>query len=231
MIRADRSPWRYIVLWLRIVFGAHLAYSGLAFVAAAWTPADMVVVKPGAGTFMVALEQIGLYQVVKSLEVVTGIMLLFDIATPLALLLEFPITIVIVYLCLIVNPVNRQLYTGPQELFLNVALLFAYGGYYAPFLRIRAPPLWLWDGFGTQMLGRVDAPRSADAPLREGPATEGRVTFAIAVTVALSALALVASALLSEAERRLVPRDYVPLLCGFAVMALAVVRSRGRVVR
>jgi putative oxidoreductase len=228
MSPADQSPWKYVVLWLRIVFGAHLAYSGLAFVAAAWTPADMVVVKPGVGTFMVALEQIGLYQVVKSLEVVTGIMLLLDIATPLALVLEFPITIVIVYLCLVVNPVDRQLYTGPQELLLNVALLFAYGGYYAPFFRIRARPLWLWDGFGAQPVGRVDTSRPLGGAVREGAATEGRIAFALAVTVALSVLALVASALLSEAGRRLVPRDYVPFICGFAVMALAIVRGRAR---
>jgi uncharacterized membrane protein YphA (DoxX/SURF4 family) len=214
MSPADQSPWKYVVLWLRIVFGAHLAYSGLAFVAAAWTPADMVVVKPGVGTFMVALEQIGLYQVVKSLEVITGIMLLLDIATPLALVLEFPITIVIVYLCLVVNPVDRQLYTGPQELFLNVALLIAYGGYYVPFLRMRAQPLWLSHGAGTQ-------------PVEPG-AVQDRIPFALTVTIALSALALVASALLSEAGRRLVPRDYVPLLCGFAVMAFALVRARVR---
>jgi uncharacterized membrane protein YphA (DoxX/SURF4 family) len=144
MIAATESPWKYIVLWLRIVFGVHLLYSGLAFVFGEWVPANLAQGIPGAGTFMVALSDIGLYQIVKYIEVGVGLMLILDVAVPLALMIELPLTIVIAYLNIVVEGTGRQLFTGPQELVLQVALMIAYGGHYLGFLRLRAKPLWLW---------------------------------------------------------------------------------------
>jgi hypothetical protein len=98
---------------------------------------------------MASLADIGLYPYVKYLEAVVGFMLLFNFAVPLALVLEFPITVTIFFLNTFVEGEGRHLFTGPQELILNATLLFAYGGYYVNFLRVRAHPWWLWEGTKT----------------------------------------------------------------------------------
>jgi len=144
---SDESPWKYIVLWLRIVFGVHLLYSGLAYAIGGWIPPDVQKNLDPAEHFIVMLNNVGLYPWVKYQEIVAGAMLVANYAVPLALVIELPITIVIFYLNVLVNASGRHLYTGPQELFLNVSLLLAYGGYYANFLRTQTRPWWLWDGF------------------------------------------------------------------------------------
>jgi uncharacterized membrane protein YphA (DoxX/SURF4 family) len=144
------SPLKYMVLWLRLVFGVHLLYSGLAYAFAGWTPLDMQNGGNAAGKFLTMLNDVGLFPWVKYLEVVTGAMLICNLAVPLALILEFPLTIVIFFLNLFVSGEGRHIYTGLQELFLNVTLLVAYGGYFASFLRVRSTPWWLWDGLASQ---------------------------------------------------------------------------------
>jgi hypothetical protein len=210
MISAVDPPWRYIILWLRIVFGVHLAYSGLALVFGEWIPVKLAQGTPGAGTFMVALADIGLYQIVKYIELLVGFMLIFNIAVPLALLLELPITIVIAYLNILVDASERQLFTGPQELFLNASLLVAYGGYYGGFLQLKATPRWLWHPAGFAA--------SASVP---GPASRHTNLVAWSAIIAMALIVVVASLALGPPERRLPPRDYVPLLLAAAFVAYA----------
>lgn len=165
MNAADRSPWNHLALWLRVAFGVHLAYSGLAYVIDGWVPVDLAQAHAGPGAFMVALDKIGLYPIVKYLELLFGAMLIFDIAVPLALVMELPFTIVIAYLNLFVADQARHHYTGVQELFLNVSLMLLYGGHYVGFLKWKARPWWLWDG--------LRAPSSAQPARVPSGATTG----------------------------------------------------------
>ncbi|MEM5274600.1 hypothetical protein VSR17_06125 [Cupriavidus taiwanensis] len=145
MHAAEKSPWKYLVLWLRLYFAIHYLASGLNYVIFNFVPDFSHAGR--VGPYLHAMADIGFYQVIKYLEVVLGTMLLFNLAVPLALIVMAGISVTIIYLNLFISPAPRQLFTGLQELLLNGALLLAYGGYYANFCRVKTRPFWLWDGF------------------------------------------------------------------------------------
>ncbi|ODV43579.1 hypothetical protein AWV79_15935 [Cupriavidus sp. UYMMa02A] len=144
MHAAEESPWKYLVLWLRLYFAIHYLASGLNFVIFNFVPDFSHAGR--VGPYLHAMADIGFYQVIKYLEVVLGTMLLFNLAVPLALIVMAGVSVTIIYLNLFISPAPRQLFTGIQELLLNGALLLAYGGYYANFCRIKTRPFWFWDG-------------------------------------------------------------------------------------
>jgi riboflavin transporter len=209
------SPWRHVVLWLRIVFGVHLVYSGVAYLFG-YEPAAMVQVLPGAGQFLALLDQIGMYPYVKYLEIVVGMMLLANRWVPLALVLEMPVSLMIFFLNVVVEHKSRHLFTGPQELFLNASLLLAYGGYYTPFLRMKAEPWWLWDNLPASLL----------EPALPQTGASKRLVFGWSAIMAMSAVVFIASLTLGPPERILPPRDYVPLICGALVVLWVQMRGR-----
>lgn len=143
MSRADQSPWKYAILWLRIYFGAHLFYSGIRFILTSYIPE---IPGPG-GVYVEAAKGIYIFQIIKYMECIFGLMLLTNRGVLLALMLEMPATVNIFWLNTFIVATPRQLFTGPQELFMNGALLLAYGGYYASVLQAKVEPMWLWDGW------------------------------------------------------------------------------------
>lgn len=130
----------YIITWLRLFFGAHLLYSGGRFILTGYMPAI-----PGiGGEWAAANAALGMYQAIKYMEFVFGLMLVANRFVLLALILEMPATVNIFWLNTFVVAMPRQLFTGPQELFLNGVLLLAYSGYLGATLKPRLAPLWLW---------------------------------------------------------------------------------------
>ncbi|WP_193790887.1 hypothetical protein [Sphingomonas turrisvirgatae] len=137
---ANDSPTFYIITWIRLFFGAHLLFSGGRYILTGYVPEI-----PGiGGEWASANAALGLYQAVKYMEFVFGIMLLTNRFVLLALILEMPATVNIFYLNTVIVQTPRQLFTGPQELFLNGVLLLAYSGYLAAAIKPRLDPLWLW---------------------------------------------------------------------------------------
>ncbi len=133
---------RYVVYWIRWVFGAHTLFSGLNFFFN-FFPTPPIEVSP-AGPFIAAMDHVGLYTFIKVIEVVVGAALLLDLFVPLALLMEFPITVSIFYLDVIVDHTPRPTFMGSRELVFNVLLMAAYAGYYWPLLERRAALSELW---------------------------------------------------------------------------------------
>lgn len=139
---SNRSPWYYIVHWLRLYFGAHLLFSGIRYALTGYVPEI-----PGVGgEWVQANANIYLYQAIKYLEIVTGAMIFFNRYTLLGLILEFPATVNIFWLNTFIVATPRQLFTGPQELFMNGVLLLAYSGWIFAAMKPRLEPLWLWEG-------------------------------------------------------------------------------------
>ncbi len=133
----------YVVLLIRMDFGAHTLLSGADYFLRVFArpPIDA----SAAGPFVAEMSRIGMYDLIKIVEVVAGLMIVLNVLTPLALVLEFPTTVSIFWLSVVVVGVGRPVFTGWRELFLNVFLLVAYGGYYLPMLVLQARQRPLWD--------------------------------------------------------------------------------------
>ena len=84
MHAAEKSPWKYLVLWLRLYFAIHYLASGLNYVIFNFIPDFSHAGR--VGPYLHAMADIGFYHVIKYLEVVLGTMLLFNLAVPLALI-------------------------------------------------------------------------------------------------------------------------------------------------
>lgn len=142
MKMASQSPWYYVIHWLRLYFGAHLLFSGLRFAFTGYVPEI-----PGVGgEWVQANANIYLYQAIKYLEILTGAMLFFNRWPLLGLIIEMPASVNIFWLNTFIVATPRQLFTGPQELFLNGVLLLAYSGWMYGALKPKLEPLWAWDG-------------------------------------------------------------------------------------
>jgi len=135
---------RYLILWVRWVFGAHTLFSGLNYFFN-FFPGPPIDVSP-AGPFVAAMTHVGLYDLIKVIEVVVGAALLLNWYVPLALIVELPITIGIFQLDVIIDHTPRPLLIGTRELLFNLFLMAAYAGQYRALLTRRAPLSELWRG-------------------------------------------------------------------------------------
>jgi riboflavin transporter len=137
-----RDVMSYLVVWVRYFFGIHMFMSGANYFIQ-WSP-QMVMDHPLAGPFQHSMTAMGLFAVVKAVETLVSLCLIFNVFVPPALLIEMPISVVIFYLSFFVVADPRTLWTGPRELLMNLFLLAAYGGYFLPILKPFVPqrPLW-----------------------------------------------------------------------------------------
>ena len=153
---------RYLILWVQMAFGLHSLISGLNYFLE-FLPLPQVM-HPVAGPFVNAMETMGLFALIKVVEVLVGLALISNRFVPLALLAELPTSITIAWMSVIVVHSSRSVYTGSKEILFNLFLLAAYAGYFAPLFRPRAAqrPLWHeWRNFIPWSAANADAGRKA----------------------------------------------------------------------
>jgi putative oxidoreductase len=220
---ANDSPWAHLIRWVRLYYAIHFLESGLNFALFGFIP-DFS--KAGlAGPFQIEMATIGLYQIVKYLEVVLGAMLLVNFAVPFALIPMAAISFIIIYLNLIVSPDPRQAFSGMQEMLLIGSLLLAYGGYYADFCRARTRPYWLWDGFSGR--GRPVPPPPGQGPVALADTVARWRDYLLVAGFALLATAAVMIFSTRFGQRPLRLYDYGPPL-GAAFLAMAIMACKRR---
>lgn len=215
--------WQFVTFF-RLLFAAHLLYSGGAYIFFGWVPSAMSNPASPVGQFMVELDEIGLYPLVKYVEFVLGLMALTNRFTPAAAVMEFPITVMIAYLNIAVEGAiaPRHYYTGVQELLINGIVLLGYGGYYRSMLKMRNQPVWLWEEPTTE---------AAPAQPREKlDSSLGGLLIWIFFGLLMTAV-LAASWFLGSVDRRLPPRDWLPPLLGFIGMLATYRLTFGRIDR
>lgn len=200
--------WQFVTFF-RILFACHLLYSGGAYIFFGWVPSAFYNPASPVGQFMVELDKVGLYPLVKYIEFTLGLLALVNRFTPLVAVMEFPITIMIAYLNIFVEGSHaaRHYYTGTQELLINGMVLLGYGAYYRSMLNMRNEPRWLWEA-----LGSVPAP---------GPSADNTKGNALPIWLFFAgfmAIVMVASWFMGSADRRLPPRDWLPPLASFIAM-------------
>ncbi len=144
--QAFQIDWtRYALLWVRMAFGAHSLISGLNHfvpifdIGGGGDPALSPI-----GPFMGQLIEIGLYDLVKVIEMTVGICLLANRFVPLAAAIELPISVIIAYLCFFVDGSPNIVFSGAREIGFNLFILACYADYFLPLVTPKAKmrPLW-----------------------------------------------------------------------------------------
>lgn len=214
MIRGFNITTWQVVTFLRILFGMHLVYSGAAYVLFGYLPPVFNQPETVFGRFHLALDEMGLYQIVKHVELALGILILANRFVPVAAVMELPITFIIAYSNIFVmGPLeSRHIFTGIQELFLNASVLVAYGAYYRTMLYPKTRPQWLWSPLDPEPL-----PADRPSERRSSLGAAGTWVFFIVCMV----LIVSASWYWGTATRRLPPRDWAPPIAAFVWMLAA----------
>ena len=102
---------------------------------------------------------LGLFQTAKVLEVIGGFCLLFNIFTPFALVLLFPVTATVLTMNVFFSPFAHVQASGARNFIFHVILFAAYAGYFLPLLKLKAPVRPIWRG-----LGAAPAPSELGSP-------------------------------------------------------------------
>lgn len=146
---------RYVMLWIQMAFGMHSLISGLNYFFEFTTLPR--VMHPIAGPFVDSMTAMGLFDLVKLVEVLVGFALVFNRFVPLALIAELPTSITISWMSVIVVQSERSVYTGLKEIIFNLVLLAWFAGWFTPLLqpRLDGRPLWReWRTMLATMTGR-----------------------------------------------------------------------------
>lgn len=129
---------KYLVMAVRLVFGAWYIMSGARYV----QPGLPMGTDTLAKALLAALVNSNLMLAVKAIEFVVGVLLVLNLFTPAALVVGFPVTVVVAYVCLVLEwPLQRPMIGGGLSLAAHVFLLLAYFSYYRPMLTLKSKPL------------------------------------------------------------------------------------------
>lgn len=122
---------------LRILFGAYYLANGLNFFF------NFVPLAPPqnevANVLMSGFIRSGMFELVKIIEVVTGVLLIANLYVPLALICSFPLTVIIAYIDVFI--LGWELYgwiNGGLFFIVHATLLCLYLPYYRSMLVMRA---------------------------------------------------------------------------------------------
>ena len=134
----------YALLWVRMAFGCHSLISGLNNFVPLFELSNGDPSLSPIGAFMGDLIHMGLYDVVKAIEMVVGICLLTNRFVPLAAVVELPISVVIAYLCIFVDGSPNIMFSGFREIGFNLFILACFADYFLPIVTWKAKfrPVW-----------------------------------------------------------------------------------------
>lgn len=126
---------------MRLYLGAWMVINGLNH----WLP---IFPQPFGGSaesqlFITALVDTGLFGVAKAVEVIGGILLIFNLFTPFALVLLLPVSAMVYFNATVLQgrwlmfANENGLYMGTFCLYINLILMLAYIAHYIPFMNVR----------------------------------------------------------------------------------------------
>jgi len=128
---------KYAIIVSRVIFGVWFIMSGLRGI----SPDMPMGHNPIPREFLAALVSSDVIWAVKAVEFLVGVAMIVNLYVPLALIIGFPVTLMVAYVCLYLEfPIMRPLIGGGLTLAFHVFLLFAYFDYYKPFLAMRSKP-------------------------------------------------------------------------------------------
>lgn len=146
-VNAD-TIWKTVVTLMRLFLGGWMIVSGYSY----W--AQKLGLPPGfpqplgtlalSNQMLVSMIETGLFDFVKSLEILGGLCLVFGVFVPAATLLLLPISAIVYYNAIFLNlrtdRIFNPTYMGVMCLYMNVIIALAYTRYYLPMLSFRSSP-------------------------------------------------------------------------------------------
>lgn len=140
--------WQTAITLLRLFLGAWMVNSGYSYWAEqlGWPPAfpQPLGTLPLSNQMLVTMIEVGLFDFVKTVEIVGGLCLIFGIFVPAATLLLLPVSAIVFYNAIFLNLRTDRLfsptYMGVSCLYINVIVALAYVRHYLPMLAFRSRP-------------------------------------------------------------------------------------------
>ena len=141
-----RFVGKLVLIFARIMLGAWMIVSGASHLLSVFGFAPVFPQPLGtlhaSNTMLVALLEVGMFDLVKTVELVVGLCLVFNVFVPLALAAALPVSYMVFHNSIVLNLRYDRIFSTYMSvwcLYLNLILLLAYIRYYLPMLRMHAP--------------------------------------------------------------------------------------------
>ena len=140
--------WKAVITLLRLFLGAWMVNSGYSYWAQIYglPPAfpQPLGALPRSSQMLVTMIEVGLFDIVKTIEIIGGLCLIFGVFVPAATLLLLPVSAIVFYNAVFLNLRTDRLfsptYMGVSCLYINVIVAMAYILHYLPMLSFRSSP-------------------------------------------------------------------------------------------
>ncbi|MGJ7918263.1 DoxX family protein [Massilia sp. LXY-6] len=137
---------KLVLIFFRIMLGAWMIVSGTSHLLTVFGFAPIFPQPLGnmhpSNVMLVSLLQVGLFDIVKTVELLCGLCLVFNVFVPLALAAALPVSYMVFHNSIALNMRYDRIFSTYMAvwcLYMNVVLVLAYIRYYLPMLRMRAP--------------------------------------------------------------------------------------------
>lgn len=137
---------KLVLIFFRVMLGAWMIVSGASHLLSVFGyppifPQPLGNMHP-SNVMLVALLEVGLFDIVKTIELVVGLCLVFNVFVPLALAVALPVSYMVFHNSIALNFRYDRIFSTYMAvwcLYMNVILLLAHIRYYLPMLKMRAP--------------------------------------------------------------------------------------------
>jgi uncharacterized membrane protein YphA (DoxX/SURF4 family) len=137
---------KLVLTFFRIMLGAWMIVSGASHLLSMFGyppifPQPLGNLHP-SNVMLASLLEVGLFDIVKTVELLVGLCLVFNVFVPLALAVALPVSYMVFHNSIALNMRYDRIvstYMAVWCLYMNVILLLAHIRYYLPMLRMHAP--------------------------------------------------------------------------------------------
>lgn len=137
---------KLVLVFFRIMLGAWMIVSGTSHLLSLFGFPPIFPQPLGnmhaSNVMLVSLLEVGLFDLVKTVELIVGLCLVFNVFVPLALAAALPVSYMVFHNSIFLNLRYDRIFSTYMAvwcLYMNVILILAYFRYYLPMLRMRAP--------------------------------------------------------------------------------------------
>jgi hypothetical protein len=137
---------KLVLIFFRVMLGAWMVVSGTSHLLPLFGFPPVFPQPLGnyhlSNVMLVSLVEVGLFDIIKTVELIVGICLVFNIFVPLALAAALPVSYMVFHNSIFLNFRYDRIFSTYMAvwcLYMNVILLLAYIRYYLPMLKMHAP--------------------------------------------------------------------------------------------